>query len=700
MVPSSASAACPWVGSTASAPTKAGQVLGRMTLAEKVQLVTGAANNGPSAGVVNGIPRLCVPRLVLNDASAGLGNRQTGTTAFPDEIAQAATWDTALQTAQGRVLGAEAVAKGVNVVFGPGVNLARNPLNGRGFEYAGEDPVLAGKTAAALVRGIQSQHVIATVKHLALNDQETHRTTVSSDADERVVSELYLAPFEAAVQAGAGAAMCAYNRVSSVYACESASLLQGVLKGRLRFPGFVVSDFMATHSTGAANRGLDMEMPTGKYYGAALTRAVQAGSVKASTLNDMVKRVLTSMFAVGLVDHPPRKPVGIATTPTSVSVATRVAQEGSVLLKNTGVLPLSGSTQRVAVIGDAADGDGAQRASQGYGSAHVPQFSYHPRVYSPLEAITTRAKQSGSAVTYQDGSSLPQAVLAAALAEVAVVFVNDVSIEGSDRPDLKPRSGTCSLTGGTTCTYSSLDQDQLVRAVAAVNPNTVVVLQTGGPVEMPWLSSVAAVVENWLPGQVDGASIAPLLYGDVNFSGKLPVTFPVALEDGPLKTAAQYPGVPDARGVPHVRYSEGLLMGYRWYDAKKVTPAFPFGFGLSYTSYRYSKVRLVGTSTGVNALVTVQNTGSRTGAEVVQVYAVPPAGTGEPPKALVGYTKVALKPGQTATVTIPIPNRAFSVWSTARHAWTPVAGCFLLRAGGSSAALPIASGLSRGGKVC
>jgi beta-glucosidase len=700
VVPSSASAACPWVGSTASAASKAGQVVGRMTLAEKVQLVTGAANNGPSAGVVNGIPRLCIPRLVLNDASAGLGNRQTGTTAFPDEIAQTATWDTALQTAQGRALGAEAVAKGVNVLFGPGANLARNPLNGRGFEYAGEDPVLAGRTAAALVKGIQSQHVIATVKHLTLNDQETNRTTVSSDADERVVNELYLRPFEDAVNAGVGAAMCAYNRVSAVYACESGSLLQSVLKDRLRFPGFVVSDFMATHSTGAANKGLDMEMPTGKYYGAALLRAVQSGSVPTATLNGMVKRVLTSMFAVGLVDHPPRKPVATATTPGSVGVATRVAQDGSVLLKNSGVLPLDGKSQRIAVIGDAADGDGAQRASQGYGSAHVPQFGYHPRVYSPLDAITARAKQSGATVSYQDGSSLPQALLAAALADVAVVFVNDVSIEGSDRPDLTAHNGTCSLTGGTTCTYSSLDQDQLVKSVAAVNKNTVVVLQTGGPVEMPWLSSVAAVVENWLPGQVDGASIAPLLYGDVNFSGKLPVTFPVALADGPLKTAAQYPGVTDARGVPHARYSEGLLMGYRWYDAKKVTPLFPFGFGLSYTTFRYSKVRLVGTSTGVNAQVTVQNTGSRAGAEVVQVYAVPPSGTGEPPKSLVGFTKVVLKPGQTATVTVPVPNRAFSVWSASRHAWTPVAGCWVIRAGGSSRALPLASGLSRGGKVC
>jgi beta-glucosidase len=696
----SSSTACPWVGSATSPATKASQVVARLTLGEKVQLVSGAATSGPSAGVIKGVSRLCIPNLVLNDATAGLGNRQTGTTAFPDEIGQAATWDTSLQGSQGRALGLEAVAKGVNVVFGPGVNLARNPLNGRGFEYAGEDPVLAGKTAAALISGIQSQHVIATVKHVALNDQETNRTTVSSDVSERVAAELYLAPFEAAVRAGVGAAMCAYNRVSSTYACQDKSLLDGVLKGRLGFSGFVVSDFQATHSTASAKTGLDMELPAARYYGAALTRAVQSGAVPLSRLNDMVKRVLTSMFRVGLVDHPPHAAVATATTPTSISVATRVAQQGAVLLRNTGVLPVASTVKKIAVIGDAASQDGAARASQGYGSAHVPQFGFADHVTSPLAAITARAARSGATVSYDDGSGTAKAVLAAATSDVAIVFVNDVNNEGLDRPDLKSHTGSCSTSGGSDCTYSSVDQDQLVQAVAAANPRTIVVLQSGGPVEMPWVNQVAGIVEAWLPGQVDGAALAPLLWGDVNFSGKLPVTFPVAQKDGPLKTAAQYPGVKDGKGVPHAVYSEGLLMGYRWYDAKKVTPLYPFGFGLSYTTFRYSRLRMVPASSGVTMQVTLTNTGSRAGAEVVQVYVSAPSSAGEPPKALAGYLKLTLKAGETRTVSVPVGNRSFAVWSTARHAWAPVSGCWVVRAGGGSASLPLIGKLSRGGKSC
>jgi beta-glucosidase len=702
VVPGSAasSTACPWLGSTASPATRASQVVARLTLGEKVQLVTGAPTSGPSAGLIKGVPRLCIPNLVLNDASAGLGNRQTGTTAFPDQIAQAATWDSSLQTSMGRALGLEALAKGVNVVFGPGVNLARNPLNGRGFEYAGEDPLLAGSTAASLVRGLQSEHVIATVKHLALNEQETNRTTVSSEVSERVAAELYLQPFESAVRAGAGAAMCAYNRVSGSYACQDKSLLDGVLKGRFGFSGFVVSDFSATHSTAAANTGLDMEMPTGRFFGAALTKAVQSGAVPLSRLNAMVTRVLTTMFRVGVVDHPPRKPVATATTATSVSVATRVAQQGAVLLRNTGVLPLGSSVKRIAVIGDAASHDGAPVAAQGYGSAHVPQFDYKYGTSPPLDAITARAARSGATVTYAAGNTPGKAVLAAATSDVAVVFVNDVSIEGRDRPDLKAHSGTCSLSGGNDCTYTSVDQDQLVQAVAAVNPRTVVVLQTGGPVTMPWANSVAAIVEDWLPGQVDGAALAPLLFGDVNFSGKLPVTFPVKQADGPLRSTSQYPGVADSRGVPHAVYSEGLLIGYRWYDAKRIRPLYPFGFGLSYTSFRYSRLRMVPGTTGVTMQVTLTNTGTRSGAEVVQVYVTAPATAGEPPKALGGYLKLTLKPGETRTVSVPVANRAFSVWSTARHAWTPVAGCWTVRAGGGSTSLPLIGRLSRGGKVC
>jgi beta-glucosidase len=282
---------------------------------------------------------------------------------------------------------------------------------------------------------------------------------------------------------------------------------------------------------------------------------------------------------------------------------------------------------------------------------------------------------------------LGEAEAAAKEADVALLFVGtngDWESEGFDRTTIDlPRN-----------------QVDLIERVAAANPRTVVVLQTGGPVEMPWLGSVAAVVENWLPGQVDGGALAPLLYGDVNFSGKLPVTFPVAQEDGPLRTAAQYPGVNDSKGVPHATYSEGLKIGYRWYDAQKVRPLFPFGFGLSYTTFAYSGLRVVPTSTGVTVQATVRNTGSRSGAEVVQVYVSAPASAGEPPKALAGYTKLTLAPGQSRTVSIPISTRAFSVWSTARHAWSQVAGCWVVRAGGGSASLPLLGKVARAGGRC
>jgi beta-glucosidase len=702
-VPSStaSAASCPWVGSSASPSVRAAQVLSKMSLTQKVQFVGGTQTNGPSAGLVKGIPALCVPNLVLNDASAGLGNKQTGTTAFPDEIAQAATWDVSQQAAQGRAIGLEAVAKGVNVVLGPGANLARNPLNGRGFEYAGEDPLLTGRTVTALAQGIQSEHVIATVKHVALNEQETQRDQVSSDVSERVAAELYLAPFEAAVKGGVGAAMCGYNRVNGTYACQDSALLRGVLKGRFGFGGFVMSDFPATHSTSAANAGLDLELPVAKFYGGYLLKAVQSGAVSGATLNDMVRRILTSMFRVGLFDHPPRTPSSRATTTTSLAVSKRIAQQGSVLLKNTaGVLPLADANQRIAVIGDAASNAGAQRAIQGYGSAHVPQFALHDEVADPYASLQARVAKAGGTTTYNDGSNQNQAVLQAALADVAIVFVNDVNIEGLDRPDLKPRSGSCDLNGGTACTYSSVDQDALVSAVAAANPHTIVVLQTGGPVEMPWASSVEGIVENWLPGQIDGPALEGLLWGDVNFTGKLPVTFPVKLSDGPLKSASQYPGVTDSKGIPRATYSEGLLIGYRWYDAKKVKPLFPFGYGLSYTSYSYSRLRLVPTATGLTAQVTVTNTGSRAGAETVQVYASAPASAGEPPKALAGFVKTSFAPGQTKVVSVPVSSRAFQVWSSSRHTWSNVVGCYVLRAGGGSTSLPLIAKLPRNGGRC
>ena len=698
-------ASCPWMNTQQSPAQRATALLGAMSLSDKIQMVTGEGEFNPTtanpgaAGNIAANPALCIPALVLNDATAGVGDQQQLTTAFPDSIALASAWDPGLAQQYGAVLGREAFAKGVNVMLGPGVDIARNPLNGRNFEYAGEDPYLAGQAAAAIIRGIQSQHVIATVKHYALNDQETDRTTDSSDASERTVEEIDLPAFDAAVKAGVGSVMCSYNRINGVYACENPSMLHGVLDSQFGFSGFVMSDWGANHSTVAsANAGMDMEMPGGvsnnpEYYGPALQTAVQAGQVSTATLNQMVYRILYTMFRVGLFDNVPAEGAQAAATPAttsgSLATATTAAEEGTVLLKNAGaVLPLGGPGKRIALIGPAA-GAGATLAEQGYGSGHVPEFSYQPGVVSPLQSITSRAAQAGDVVSYADGDVTDDAVAAAGAADVAVVFAGDAEIEGADRPDLDAHSGTCSFVdfaSPTSCTYSPLDQNALVSAVAAANPHTIAVIQSGGPIAMPWVGQVQGILENWFPGQVDGDAIAPILFGDVDPSGRLPVTFPVKLSDDLLQTPAQYPGVTEAGDTvgPHSSYSEGLLVGYRWYDAKNITPLFPFGYGLSYTTFGYSKIAVTRTGAGASVTFTVTNTGSRAGAEVAQVYVGDPAAVGEPPKQLKGFGRVSLNPGRSATVTVPLDAMSFAHWDTSKHAWAVSAGTYEVTVGGSS----------------
>ncbi len=699
-------ASCLWMDAQQSPAQRTSELLGAMSLSDKIQMVTGEGEFNPTtanpaaAGNIAANPALCIPALVLNDATAGVGDQQQLTTAFPDSIALASAWDPQLAEQYGAVLGREALAKGVNVMLGPGVDIARNPLNGRNFEYAGEDPYLAGQAATAIIQGIQSQHVIATVKHYALNDQETNRMTDSSDASERTMQEVDLPAFDAAVKAGVGSVMCSYNRINSVYACEDPYMLRDVLDNQFGFTGFVMSDWGANHSTAAsANAGMDMEMPGGigttpEYYGPALQTAVQDGQVSMATLNGMVHRILYTMFRVGLFDYAPAEGAQAAATPAtapnSISMATDVAEEGTVLLKDTGgALPLTGPGKRIAVIGPAAGEAGATLAAQGYGSGHVPEFFYQPGVVSPLQSITERAAQAGDVVTYADGDATADAVAAAGAADVAVVFVSDAEIEGADRPDLNAHAGTCSFldfASPTSCTYSGLDQNALVSAVAAANPHTIVVIQSGGPIAMPWAGRVQGILENWFPGQVDGDAIAPVLFGDVDPSGRLPVTFPVKLSDDPLQTAAQYPGVtePGDSVGPHSSYSEGLLVGYRWYDAKNITPLFPFGYGLSYTTFSYSGVTVRRTSAGAAVTFTLTNSGSRAGGEVPQIYVGDPGSVGEPPKQLRGYRRVYLLLGQSTTLTIPLGAMSFAHWDTSSHQWVVSAGTYQVMVGSSS----------------
>ena len=688
---------------------RASALLAAMSIDDKVHMASGDPRSGGDdaeqtnmgdLGDIPAIPALCVPAVIPNDAGNGVGGNQQLTTAFPTGIAQAATWNPEVGTRLGSTIGTEAFAKGVNVLLGPAMNIARTPLNGRNFEYLGEDPYLAGEIAASLVKGVQSQHVVATVKHYALNDQERNRKTQSSDASERTIKEIHLPAFESAVaKGGAGAVMCSYNRVNGVYACENPTMLDTYLRKQMGFTGFVMSDWSATRSTvGSATAGLDMSMPDGNaYYGGRLKAAVQSGKVPMATLDAMTYRILFTMFRVGLFDHVPQEGAAAFATPASdeasLELARQVAQQGTVLLKNDGnVLPLTGGARRIAVIGEPANPIGAALDSQGWGSGHVPLTGVQPGVVSPLESITARAARAGDVVTYDAGRSPRAAAASAAAADTAVVFIHDVESEGYDRRSMNAETGACphSPLGGTQCTYDAVDQNALVSAVARANPRTIVVIQSGGPVAMPWVNEVKGIVENWFPGQVDGDAIAPVLFGDVNAFGKLPVTFPKALADGPIRTASQYPGVYDANGIPRTSYSEGLLVGYRWFDARNIKPLFPFGYGLSYTSFRFSDLHVSPAAQGgATVSATVTDAGARAGDEVAQLYVTFPPAAGEPPRQLKAFQRVSLQPGQSKTVTLSLDARSFSNWDEGRHQWSVTPGCYGIAVGDSSASLPL-----------
>ncbi|MEA2422458.1 MAG: beta-glucosidase, partial [Thermoleophilaceae bacterium] len=407
----------------------------------------------------------------------------------------------------------------------------------------------------------------------------------------------------------------------------------------------------------------------------------------------------------GIFEHPAAaQPAAFAAnveTPEDVALARKISEEGTVLLKNTGnALPIAGQGKRIAVIGAGAGQGGAEQSYNTGGSAHIPEAGPHPHVVSPLQGIQQRATADGDTVVYADGSSQADAIAAATTADVAIVFANDAESEGNDRPDLTLASARfCTLFG---CAPSgAANQDDLIGAVAAANPNTAVVLDTGGPMLMPWLGKVKSVFQAWYPGQEDGNAIAALLFGDVNPSAKLVQTFPKAMADLPTKTPAQYPGVNDSNGIPHAAYSEKLGVGYRWYDAQGIEPLFPFGFGLSYTTFGITGLKVKaapGGATGATVSVTVANTGSRAGAEVAQVYVGMPASTGEPPKQLKGYAKVSLNRAESKTVTMQLDRRSFSYWGA--NGWTVAKGCYRVMAGSSSRDLPQQGVVAVGGAKC
>ncbi|MDT4989202.1 MAG: beta-glucosidase [Micromonosporaceae bacterium] len=669
LMPTAAVAGPPPAAPLATPEERAAALVAQMTLDEKISQVHTTGNGaGGVPRLVPGIPRLGIPDLGITNGPAGVGTgsvpTQPNATALPAPVALAATFDPELARQYGVVQGRETANVGHNLLEAPDVNIVRVPQAGRAFENYGEDPYLAGQVAVANIGGVQSQGVMAEVKHYAANDQETNRRTINEVIDDRTLHEIHLPAFEDAVtRANVATVMCAYNAVNGEFMCENKHLLTDVLRGQWGFRGFVQSDASATHTAvGAAEAGQDLELRDNGPYDEELRQAVVDGRVSTQALDAMIVRRLATEIRFGLFDHPPTtSPIDAAAGGT---VARTVAEQGTVLLKNAdGALPLAAAAlHSVAVVGPFA-----QTVHPGGGGSSRVRPLY---TVSPVEGIQRRVGP-GVSVTSSDGADTAQAAQLAAAADVAVVIVGDVEREGADRPNM-------SLTG---------NQNQLVAAVAAANPHTVVVVDSGAPVLMPWVDSVPAVVEAWYPGEEDGNALASVLFGDVNPAGKLPVTFPRTEDQTPISAPERWPGV---AGV--AQYSEGLQVGYRWYDAQGQDPLFPFGFGLSYTNFSFSHltvspVLLPGGHVTVG--VDVTNTGTRAGAEVVQLYVADPAAAGEPPHQLKSFDKVDLAPGQTEHVTFQLDERAFSVWDSAAQQWTTVDGRYQLAVGNSSRNLPL-----------
>jgi beta-glucosidase len=664
------SAATPvWLDTRLPPETRATDVVAAMTLDEKITELHGIQDD-QHRRYVPGVPRLGIPPLRVANGPAGVGPaddpQQRPATALPAPISLASTFDTNAAKSDGGLLGSETQDLGHNLLEAPDINIARVPVSGRTFEGFGEDPYLAGQLAAANIQGIQRNGTIAEVKHFAANNQEQNRLTINELVDDRTLHEIYLPQFEAAVKDGhVGSVMCAYPQVNGEFACQNSDLLQNVLHNQWGFSGFVQSDFGATHDTAeSAVAGLDLEMPTGEFYGDAMKQAVTAGMVSEQMIDGLLIRRFAVMMEFGLFERP------LTTSPIPVqsdgAVSRKLAEDGSVLLRNENAqLPLSTNTlHSIAVVGPYA----GQASTGGGGSSHVdPTYTV-----SPVQGLQNRVG-AGVHVDYSPGATadeIPNAVAAAKNADVAVVMVGDDETEGVDRPSL-------ALSGV---------QDQLVEAVTAANPHTVVVVKSGGPVLMPWKDQVPSILEAWYPGQEDGNAVAALLFGDVNPSGKLPITFPAADGDVPAHTPQQYPGV-NGTGT----YSEGLQVGYRWYDSQHSQPLYPFGYGLSYTSFAYSNLTVSPVPRGgyVDVSVDVTNTGQRSGADVAQVYVTFPAAAGEPPQQLKGFQRVTVAAGQRQRVNLRLDARAFSTWNSAKGEWTVADGTFTVRAGDSSTNLPL-----------
>src|SRR3984957_5597662 len=710
----------PWMDSHLSPGERSELVLKQLTLDEKLALVHGNGMSGESqwqmpltgftnggAGYTQGVERLGIPPLIISDA--GYGVRASGangrySTAMPSNLGAASSWDPESACQFGEVIGGELRAQGFDVTLGGGVNLTREPRNGRTFEYAGEDPLLAGTIVGNLMKCEQAQRVVGDVKHYVMNDQETGRFFMNAVISKRAMQESDLLAFHIVISiANPGAVMCSYNRINGDFGCENSYTLRDVLEHEWGFKGFVISDWGGTHSTEKASAaGLDQEQPMADFFGPKLKEAVEAGKVPLSEIDDHVRRILYAEFLSGIVDDPTQ--LAVVDVEKGFEVSQRIEEKSIVLLKNSPtVLPIDPSkVHTIAMIGGHADigmisGGGSAQVDPPGGNAIMPPGQgatvWQKPVWfptSPLKAL--QAKLPNAKINFDQGTDPQSAANLAKSADLAIVFAYQWLAEDMDVPSL-------SLPN---------NQDALIEQVAAANPHTIVVLETGTVVTMPWIDKVAGVVEAWYAGSSGHKALANVLVGDVNPSGKLPLSFPKSETDLPHPDAPKIPsesqvragdvaenGAPtanaSARAGYAVHYDEGPEVGYKWYEAQNKKLLFPFGFGLSYPTYAYSGLSV--DSIAKTARFTIKNTGARTGTEIAQVYGRLPKGSDEPFKRLVGWKRITLAPGESQTVTVAIDDRVLKTFDEEKNAWNLPPGEYQVLAGSSSDNTPLTASL-------
>ncbi len=685
----------PWMNTQLTADERAALLIKEMTFDEKLSLLSGHfGSDAPwqnykrpkdalpfSAGWVPGVARLGIPAQFQTDAGLGVASQATPTprerTSLPSGLSTAATWNTELAYQGGVMIGAEARASGFNVMLAGGVNLLREPRNGRNFEYGGEDPLLAGVMTGYAIKGVQTNHIISTLKHYAFNDQETGRGIGNTVIDERSARMSDLFALQIANEIGQpGSVMCGYNKFNGFFSCENDFLLNTVLKKEWGFKGYVMSDWGAVHSTiPAANNGLDQESASSfdksPYFVAPLKEAAQQKWVSPERINDMAHRIVRTLIDKGVFDSPVTDQSNSIDLNANNRISQADAEEGMVLLKNTkNILPLGATSKKILVVGSHADvgvlSGGGSSQVYGVGGPAVKALGpksfpgpivYHPS--SPLVAIKSRAAHAE--VTYADGNDIKKAAQLAKSVDTVILFANQWTAESKDVTSL-------SLPD---------NQDALIDAVAKANPRTIVVLETGGPVLMPWLNKISGLLEAWYPGTAGGEAIARILFGEVNPSGHLPATFPVSESQLPR---LKVDGDPNAEIVQFdIDYHEGAAVGYKWFDLKGYKPLFPFGYGLSYTQFAYSEFRSeVNEAGGVKVSFKITNTGSLKGKDVAQLYVAPPKGSWEAPKRLAGWAKVDLNAGESKTLSIVVEPRILSLYEVDSKTWSIAAGEYKL----------------------